>query len=1064
MSEGGLDDACNGGFHELVEKRKAFIRAARDNGFGEGIENLLTQLYPDEAHFIYELLQNADDAGARSVSFELRADRLVVEHDGTRLFSLADVDGITSIGKGTKADDETRIGKFGVGFKAVFAYTSTPVVHSGGCSFEISQLVLPRRVARPGDLAEDRTRFEFPFDHPRKPQAQAVFETRKGLQGLSPRTLLFLNHIERITFTAPGHNRHVLSRAWLGDGFVRLDRVNAATSTTASEWFLIVAKDVEVREDGLRRNVRVAAALQCTNPELGRVSFRPLEGGVHIFFPAVKERPGLRFLVHAPFASTVARDGIRDTPANAVLVRGIGQAIREALPGLRDSGRLTPSLLACLPNSGDDLASNVLSIRDEVLDGFRDDPVAPTRDGQWARGLDLCHTEDGLQGLLDPVELTFLLEPEEGLPQPDDDRLWRWIGWTGPVSDDAAQLLADVAGTIYSADELREGIPAAHRTDPAALSKMLGARSVPAMARLYAALAGRLASMLALPHDTKFKAQFVDIPMIRVAGSESLHSPAEVHLPADVMPPSGPPAGVRLVDPDVLADPHTKVRIRGFLEALGITPYDPLAAALHVLNTHYANGGPALEVHLEHMRTVFLPLFRRSTWGSVSEYTWAEKQRRFAKELAGHRFLLDRDHKWRAARDLYYDGPVGQTFLDEVEEARPGITKRFRVAEAYEAFKGEGRALLELLGVFTGPSVEKTSTWGNPARGQLRSASNWGKVTDYEIDEDFLIPDLDAYLAAGSRGWNAWLWNKLMVVDRTSWTSARYRPNKSAALAHAPSRLLLTLRSTAWVYDTEGHPKRPAEITVKDLADDFSARALTQANMDDLQLGLHAREKVKEQQKREAAAREAGFANAGQLDLAKAALDSLGEEGLQQLLFERAETRHAAVTDAKQRRNRAGSRATANPKVRREQTERIIRRRPSTDRAESMMVLRELYTDPITKNVVCQICRKPMPFQDLTGQWYFEVVQILKLGHEDLHNRMALCPTCSAKYTYARVLKEPALRRMILDTPVRDGDTVIEVTLSLANEDHTITFDAGHFLDLQGAIDADQEPEEPLGR
>jgi hypothetical protein len=38
--------------------------AARDNGFEEGLRRLLADLYPDNAHFIYEFLQNAEDAGA----------------------------------------------------------------------------------------------------------------------------------------------------------------------------------------------------------------------------------------------------------------------------------------------------------------------------------------------------------------------------------------------------------------------------------------------------------------------------------------------------------------------------------------------------------------------------------------------------------------------------------------------------------------------------------------------------------------------------------------------------------------------------------------------------------------------------------------------------------------------------------------------------------------------------------------------------------------------------------------------------------------------------------------
>ena len=38
---------------KLREKRLRWIEANRENNFEEGIKRLLTDLYPDNAHFIY---------------------------------------------------------------------------------------------------------------------------------------------------------------------------------------------------------------------------------------------------------------------------------------------------------------------------------------------------------------------------------------------------------------------------------------------------------------------------------------------------------------------------------------------------------------------------------------------------------------------------------------------------------------------------------------------------------------------------------------------------------------------------------------------------------------------------------------------------------------------------------------------------------------------------------------------------------------------------------------------------------------------------------------------------
>ena len=87
---------------ELRRKRLKWVEANRENDFEEGIGRLLTELYPDNAHFIYELLQNAEDARATEVRFILKEDGVEFEHNGSQLFTLEDVKSITSIGVSTK--------------------------------------------------------------------------------------------------------------------------------------------------------------------------------------------------------------------------------------------------------------------------------------------------------------------------------------------------------------------------------------------------------------------------------------------------------------------------------------------------------------------------------------------------------------------------------------------------------------------------------------------------------------------------------------------------------------------------------------------------------------------------------------------------------------------------------------------------------------------------------------------------------------------------------------------------------------------------------------------------
>ena len=142
-------------FHKLTEDRAESANILEKPSM-RGVQKSVVDKYSDQAHFIYELLQNADDAGATSARFELHQDKLIFAHDGVRKFSvtnpdtenedslkgtLGDINAITSIANSNKT--EASIGKFGVGFKAVFQYTSTPMIFDDEIKFRIDRFIVP---------------------------------------------------------------------------------------------------------------------------------------------------------------------------------------------------------------------------------------------------------------------------------------------------------------------------------------------------------------------------------------------------------------------------------------------------------------------------------------------------------------------------------------------------------------------------------------------------------------------------------------------------------------------------------------------------------------------------------------------------------------------------------------------------------------------------------------------------------------------------------------------------------------------------------------------------------
>lgn len=176
-----------------------------------GIKRSVVEKYSDQAHFIYELLQNADDAKATYARFKLCKDSLIFAHNRSRHFSisdpkseeqdsyngiLGDINAITSIANSNKT--KSSIGKFGVGFKAVFQYTSTPKIYDPNISFQIDRFIVPTVIDEdfPNRYPEE-TLFIFPFDHPERDPIESYKDISQKLKNLSF-PLLFLTTLRNI--------------------------------------------------------------------------------------------------------------------------------------------------------------------------------------------------------------------------------------------------------------------------------------------------------------------------------------------------------------------------------------------------------------------------------------------------------------------------------------------------------------------------------------------------------------------------------------------------------------------------------------------------------------------------------------------------------------------------------------------------------------------------------------------------------------------------------------------------------------------------------------------------
>ena len=77
-----------------------------------------------------ELIQNADDAKATSIVFDITDDALLVQNNST--FSERDFVRITEVASAGKSTDNELIGRFGIGFVSTYQVTDQPQIISSG--------------------------------------------------------------------------------------------------------------------------------------------------------------------------------------------------------------------------------------------------------------------------------------------------------------------------------------------------------------------------------------------------------------------------------------------------------------------------------------------------------------------------------------------------------------------------------------------------------------------------------------------------------------------------------------------------------------------------------------------------------------------------------------------------------------------------------------------------------------------------------------------------------------------------------------------------------------------
>ena len=342
----------------------------------------IIQLYTDKSHFVYELLQNAEDAEAQSIRFVQYSDRLEVLHDG-KPFTVANLQSLCDIGRSDKADKLNQIGEFGVGFKSVFGICDTVRLYSAPANYngETDKGVEPFAVeiqdfTRPEDIPwEDveskyTTKFIFPYT---VGQTFSGFTTLDNLnqtlssklQNLGITTLLFMNHLQLIEYQIKvdgfsTEGEYLLEKTEINDHCLF---VSALGTTGKAE-----KNSGDVVESYLKFS-RLIPGLSQRSVDIAFPVIRDEEGNyeciksnnpfVSVYFPTETESK-LDFIVQGPYRTTPNRSSIpAEDVDNIRFAKETAILLRDSLIELRDTGKFNMSFFKCLP------------VSEKVFDNFR---------------------------------------------------------------------------------------------------------------------------------------------------------------------------------------------------------------------------------------------------------------------------------------------------------------------------------------------------------------------------------------------------------------------------------------------------------------------------------------------------------------------------------------------------------------------------------------------------------------------------------------------------------------------------------------------------------------------
>ena len=768
------------------------------SGFGEWGKDLLANMYAERNHFIFELLQNAEDAigrrgqswdGEKSVSVHLKPNRLEVSHYGDP-FNESDVEGICGIGKSTKSQDLTEIGRFGIGFKSVYAFTDRPEIHSGDEHFAIESHVLPRTIDPVGE-DRDATTFVLPLNSQRASLHHE--EIASGLERIGVRTMLFLRNIDEVSWKVEGRDYGSYLRETRDQGdLARFVHILGSKTDIAGverehfEQWLVFSREVE-NEGRPAGSVEIAFSLS----EDGKSVLPIPESKLVVFFPT-REETSFGFLVQGPYRTTPSRETVPDNDEwNQLLVQETALLLSDALRWLRDKGMMNVAALRCLPLE----RRNVMfdSLFETTRATLKSEPLLPRHHDGYVSG------DQALMGRTAAIRELFTSEQITEI-----QRSTRELAWLGDlVTQDTV-----VSEYLQNHLEIREIRP--ETIIPGLTRRFLMMQSDEWVQRLYEFLATQRAWMPRL----------ASIPLIRLRDGN------HVVANEDGTPQAYLPSSFETGFPTVKSTVCDSSEALRFLESLGVkTPHLVDAVVANVI-PKYQNEGKTSGTEYQYDVTRILAAYtstdsyeqRNRLVGALSRTAWVAA----IPVTGGSRFFAKPGGVYLA--------------IDELKSLFAGVEGVFFVDDAIDCLQQcEMIKLLKMCGASDGLKplkFENRARFSRSERLEMRRPvfRDNGDVKQEKIEDvnvhalGIVLQKLETQPPTAQQRQSALIWRAIGRLNRSDFYGQYSWFHYSPRSCRFDAAFVKLLKETPWIPADNGSLRLPSEVDFEELgwlADEF---------------------------------------------------------------------------------------------------------------------------------------------------------------------------------------------------------------------------------------------------